>query len=212
VTLFDNSQAADSKGNFTDLRGSQPLVADHVIDFEFVAGGAFLSNLIDGKVTSVVFDLPESAIPDDIKFIGNLVQRNLIRSSQVGLCCGEDLAAFYGITALTPDQIDPDPTARELYVARDANGNVKMTDGHDTVQTPLWYYLLKEAELQGKTKGSLGQLGSRLVGEVILGAIAWADVSVFKNGHKDPTWTSKVPLADPAKVTLLDLARFVADY
>lgn len=212
VTLFDNSQVADSHGNFQDLRGSQPLVADHVIDFEFFAGGAFLSNLIDGKVTSVVFDLPESAIPDDIKFIGNLVQRNLVRSSQVGLCCGEDLAAFYGIPALTPAQIDPDPVARALYVARDANGNVKVTHGHDTFQTPLWYYLLKEAELQGKAKGSLGALGSGLVGEVILGAIAWTDESVFKNGQKNAGWTSQVPLADPTKVTLLDLARYVADY
>jgi len=35
---------------------------------------------------------------------------------------------------------------------------------------------------------------------------------VFKNGHKDATWKSQVPLDDPAKVTLLDLARFVADY
>ena len=212
ITLFDNSQVADSNGNFTDLRGSQPLVADHVIDFEFFAGGAFLSNLIDGKVTSVVFDLPESAIPDDIKFVGNLVQRNLIRSSQVGLCCGEDLAKFYGVTALTPDQIDSDPVARELYVARDANGNVLTKDGTAVFQTPLWYYLLKEAELQGKTKGSLGSLGSRLVGEIILGAIAWADESVLKDGHKDPTWVSKVPLADAGKVTLLDLVRFVADY
>jgi hypothetical protein len=212
VTLFDNSQVADSHGNLADLRGSQPLVADHVIDFEFFADGSFLSNLIDGKVTSVVFDLPQSAIPDDIKFVGNLVQRNLVRSSQVGLCCGEDLAAFYGIAALTPAQIDPDPVARELYVARDSNGNVLKKHGHAVFQTPLWYYLLKEAELQGKTKGSLGELGSRLVGEVILGAIAWADESVFKNGQKDPTWTSKVPLADPTKVTLLDLARFVADY
>jgi hypothetical protein len=212
ITLFNNSLVANAHGNFNDLRGSQPLLAKHVIDWEFFAGGKFLSNLIDGKVTSVVFDLPESAIPDDIKFIGNLVQRNLIRSSQVGLCCGEELARFYGIETLTPDQIDPDPNARGLYVARDSNGNVQITDGHDTFQTPLWYYLLKEAELEGKKKGSLGRLGSRLVGEVVLGAIAWADESVFKNGHKDPAWKSKVPLANPDKVTLLDLANYVVDY
>jgi hypothetical protein len=213
ITLFDNSLVADRHGNFEDLRGTQPLIAKHVIDWEFFAGGKFKGNLIDGKVTSVVFDLPESTIPDDIKFIGNLVQRNLIRSSQVGLCSGEELAKFYGFEPLSPDQIDPDPNARGLYVARDSNGNVQMRDGHDVFQTPLWYYLLKEAELEGgKTKGSLGRLGSRLVGEVVLGAIAWADESVFRNGHKDVTWKSQVPLEDPDKVTLLDLARFVADY
>jgi len=213
ITLFDNSLVADPHGNFEDLRGTQPLIAKHVIDWEFFAGGKFPGNLIDGKVTSVVFDLPESTIPDDIKFIGNLVQRNLIRSSQVGLCSGEELAEFYGFEPLTPELIDPDPNARGLYVARNSNGDVQMRDGKEVFQTPLWYYLLKEAELEGgKNKGSLGRLGSRLVGEVLLGAIAWADESMFKNGHKHETWKSKVPLENPAKVTLLDLARFVADY
>ena len=212
IPLFDNSLVANGHGNFADLRGSQSLIADHLIDWSFFAGGKFLGNLIDGKVTSVVFDLPESAIPDDIKFIGNLVQRTLIRSSQLGLCSGEELACFYGIQVLDPEQIDPDPNARHLYVAKDSNGNVKMEDGHDKFETPLWYYLLKEAELEGKVKGSLGKLGSRLVGEVILGAIAWAEHSALKNGHKDPHWKSKIPLAIPGKVTLIDLANFVVDY
>jgi hypothetical protein len=211
ITLFDNSLVADPDGNFKDLRGSQPLIAEHVIDWEFFAGGKFKGNLIDGKVTSVVFDLPESTIPDDIKFIGNLVQRNLVRSSQVGLCSGEELAKFYGFKPLEPEQIDPDPNARGLYVARDSNGDVEMCDGHDVFQTPLWYYLLKEAELEGgKDKGTLGRLGSRLVGEVVLGAIAWADETMFRNGHKDETWKSKVTGTNTLK--LLELATFVADY
>ena len=79
----------------TDLRGSQVLPEEHLIDWNFFGSEKFRGNRIDGKVTSKVFDLPESAIPDDIKFIGNLVHRNLIRSSQVGLCAGEDLAAAY---------------------------------------------------------------------------------------------------------------------
>ncbi len=194
IPLFNNALTADAHGNIADLRGSQPLIADHVIDFAFFAG-PFKSNLIDGKVTSVVFDLPESAIPDDIKFVGNLIQRNLIRSSQVGLCSGEELAAFYGIPALTPTQVDPDPAAWPLY------------GGADAFRTPLWYYLLKEAEAQGQPKGSLGKLGSRLIGEVILGAIAWGDHSVFNEKH----WTPKLPLATKGKVTLADIATYIAD-
>ena len=192
IPLFNNALTADKNGNIADLRGSQPLIADHLIDFPFFAG-EFKSNLIDGKVTSVVFDLPESAIPDDIKFVGNLPQRNLIRSSQVGLCAGEDLAAFYGMTPLTPKQVDPDETAWPLY------------GGEKDFRTPLWYYLLKEAEIQGQPRGSLGMLGSRLVGEVILGAIDWGEHSVLRQKN----WRSAIPLKNKNKVTLLDLAAYV---
>lgn len=192
IPLFNNALTADKHGNIADLRGSQPLIADHLIDFPFFAG-EFKSNSIDGKVTSVVFDLPESTIPDDIKFVGNLPQRNLIRSSQVGLCAGEDLATFYGMPPLTPKQVDPDETAWPLY------------GGKKDFRTPLWYYLLKEAEIQGQPRGTLGMLGSRLVGEVILGAIDWGEHSVLR--QKD--WTSSIPLQTKGKVTLLDLAAYV---
>lgn len=195
VPLFNNSFTADVNGNFGDLRGTQSLLADRVIDWSFFAV-QFPGNLIDGKVTSVVFDLPESAIPDDIKFVGNLTQRNLIRSSQVGLCSGEDLADFYGIPRLTPQQVDPDQSAWPLY------------GGESKFRTPLWYYVLKEAEVQGQPRGSLGMLGSRLVGEVILGAIDWGKYSVLRQKH----WKSKVPTAKSGKVCLTDLAAYVKGY
>jgi hypothetical protein len=196
VRLFNNLLTADSNGNYDDLRGSQPLVADHVVEWQFFAD-TFKSNLIDGKVTSVVFNLPESAIPDDIKFVGNLVQRNLIRSSQVGLCAGEDMAALYGIPAMDKSHIEPHAEYQPLYM-QDRN----------MWRTPLWFYLLKEAEKDtketGAVKGSLGKLGSRLVGEVILGAIAWCPNSVLNQ----PGWTPGIPTATPGKVMLLDLANF----
>ena len=217
VTLFDNS-LSPTDGQFDDLRGSQPLVGEHVIDLKFFASD-FYSNVIDAKVTSVVFDLPESTIPDDIKFIGNLIQRNLVRSTQVGLCCGEDLAAQYGkhykgvdepgVDHLKPVDIESDVEAQKLFVAKDANGNIRMKDGKELFQTPLWYYLLKDAEKNGTTRESLGKLGSYLIGEVILGAIAWADVSVLKDGKRNMVWTPAIPVAEAGKVTFLDLVGYV---
>lgn len=215
-TLFDNSQAQQKRGVTTDLRGSQMLPENHLIDWEFFASQQFRGNRIDGKVTSKVFDLPESAIPDDIKFIGNLVHRNLVRSSQVGVCAGEDLAAAYEahdkakgvspirVTPLDRKIIEPNEKSWPLYI-QDANGFPT-----DTFRTPLWYYILREAEHFGTAKVSkLGPLGSRLVGEVLLGAIRWQDNSVIE--AKKHGWTSRL-LEKLGKagteVKFLDLAEY----
>lgn len=74
-------------------------------------------------MTARVFNLPETAIPDDIKYIGNLPHRNLIRSSQIGIVSGEELAEFYELDAskddpkkseiLTPDEVLGDDAGRE---------------------------------------------------------------------------------------------------
>jgi hypothetical protein len=221
--LFDNTQVASANGATTDLRGSQPLPKEHVIDWDFFATTKFRGNRIDGKVTSAVFDLPESAIPDDIKFIGNLVHRNLIRSQQIGLCSGEDLAQAYKIAPLDHKVVDGRKEHWPLY-QQDPLPN---TDGF---RTPLWYYILREAQQCGTTSSSkLGPLGSRLVGEVILGAIHWGSVSYFNaSGLADPgqdcclnlastqppkKWTSKVLKklnnTSSSQVKFLDLAHYV---
>ena len=193
IPLFDNSLASVG-GQFADFRGDQVLAPSHVIDWDFFAG-KFKSNRIDGFLTPVIADLPESAIPDDIKYIGNLAHRNLIRSRQVGLCAGEDLAAFYGFPKnhLSKKDIEPDESKHHLYVQ----------DGR--FRTPLWYYVLKEAEVAGTAKQSrLGKVGSRLVGEVILGAIKWGEHSVLD----EPGWKSEI--TGKRDVSLLELAHFVA--
>ena len=197
--LFDNSLASSTGAQvntYADLRGSQKLVADRVIDWSFFAGGKFEGNVIDSHLTPVVADLPESAIPDDIKYIGNLAQRNLIRSRQVGLCSGEDLAKFYGFDPphdhLSTTQIEPDRNAHALYM-----------EG-DKFRTPLWFYVLKEAEVAGN-QSRLGKVGSRLVGEVILGAIKWARESVMNE-----SWHTTIPHNHAKGLTLIDVANFVS--
>jgi hypothetical protein len=197
IRLFDNQNPAPN-----DLRGGKPLPVGHVIDWPFFlnAGSAIhphparTSNRIDSKVTNVVFDLPASTIADDIKFIGNLGQRNLIRSSQIGLGSGEDLAELYdpgnadGLL-LQPDEIEPNPARRALF----------KDDNDQTVpakfRTPLWYYLLKEAELAASGRfgaavtGFLGPIGSRLIAEVIAGGVYYNPDAL--NYLKQP-WVSQL--------------------
>jgi hypothetical protein len=59
--------------------------------------------------------------------------------------------------------------------------------------TPLWYYILKEAELKAKPEGGrLGPVGSRIVGDVI-GSALRADPSSYLS--IDPNWKPKLGIA-----------------
>jgi len=192
VLLFNNRRVNDAD----DLRGSRKLSESHVIDWDVFypqqPQDIHDSLAIDGKVTPPAFDLPETAIPDDIKFIGNLPQRNLIRSRMIGVAAGEDLAKFYGVAALAESDIVDSknhPEARALF----------SQDGE--FRTPLWYYVLKEAEVQAGGQ-MLGELGSRLVGEVLAGALYYGDDFRF-----DDHWKSGI--TGKHEVTLRDLIEFV---
>lgn len=108
----------------------------------------------------------------------NLAVLNLLRSNEVGLPHGQavvrhllqnhaPLAEQIGLRELTPDELNP-------AILRDDHGNhIGLLDevgrhfphhgfGH---KTPLWYYLLAEADVIGKGV-RLGPLGSLIVVEV----------------------------------------------
>jgi hypothetical protein len=76
-------------------------------------------------------------------------------------------------------------------------------------QTPLWYYILKEAELQGQGV-RLGEVGSRILGEVFHGLLE-GDPNSFLS--KQPNWTpnlsSMIPGASPEDFKMVDLLRVV---
>lgn len=207
--LFDSLTLGEE-----DLQGGKNLDAGRVIDWSHFADAGsepFLtsSNVIDTKCNEVIYDLPESTIPDEIRLVNNLAKRNLIRSDSLGLCAGEDLAAcyaeYYGsvVTPLTPEQVEPCKEHWPVF-QRDC-GNFR---------TPLWYYILREAEVLG-TDGRLGPLGSLLVAEVILSGIYYAEYSFLR----DPTWVPEFgsgcpdvtlcTTGDKQCVTLIDIAEYV---
>lgn len=206
VKLFDN---LTDKPGVHDLRGSVKLPAAHVIKWpEFFPDGSLpdyaRSLRIDGKVTPPVFNLPESAIPDTIKTVGNLPQRNLIRGRSIGIVSGEELYDFYTSAAggppvtlhgakLMPHEVAPHQHAHHLFMH-----DLDPSTNQPTFKTPLWYYVIKEAELQGGSR-TLGVVGSRLVAEVVAGAIFYDMDSVYFNASyataPDPGATNPVPTA-----------------
>ncbi|GEO42557.1 hypothetical protein SAE02_67050 [Skermanella aerolata] len=125
-----------------------------------------------------------SAPSEDMKRISallkHLARRNLRRGYQLSLPTGQALARIAEVPALTRDEL--------------AKGNTKaMNDAMDMGgffdRTPLWFYILKEAEV--KTGGErLGELGSRIVANTIIGVLLTDHTSYLT---RDPSW-------DPSKI------------
>jgi Animal haem peroxidase len=111
----------------------------------------------------------------------------LRRGARMGLPSGQDIARELGLKdheILNEEQIASGPHAQLL---RDY--------GFDA-DTPLWYYILKEAELLGwgTKRQRLGPLGSRIVGEVVARAIT-ADPNSYLSVN--PKW--KPPFKAPVE-------------
>jgi len=93
-----------------------------------------------------------------------LPEITLLRGSRIGLPSGQEACFQAGLKPLRADQIGFDDEANEFLRERGFDEN-----------TPLWYYVLREAELLGRRRfrggECLGPLGSLIVAEVLLGVM-----------------------------------------
>jgi len=187
-----------------------PNLSDFRLAFTFTGDGGFLGGtryptnwLLDwsqffaglGSKPQNAFAI-DAAITDKLR-IGDapdspfLAELNLIRGARhYKLPSGQAIAARMGIAPLTVKQLQTG-TAGEIVK--------KHKLGH---QTPLWFYILKEAELLAKGK-HLGPIGGTIVAEVIVGLIKDDPESVLNSG---------TPRALPKAgqhFTMTDLFKFV---
>ena len=74
--------------------------------------------------------------------------------------------------------------------------------------TPLWFYILREAEINGGNR--LGPLGSRILSEVFIALLWGSQWSILRerNAHASP-WAPGLPSRDAATFKMPDLLRFV---
>lgn len=142
---------------FPDLLGFRPVPPERNIDWTlfFDAPGtrsAQRAKRIDGKLVRALIELPVAVTGEcEIEDYHSLAVRDLQRGQGVGLPSGEALARHMGIDPLTPDQVG----IASIGWKR---------------ETPLWYYILREADVC--TGGNrLGPLGGRIVTEVLVGLI-----------------------------------------
>jgi len=156
--------------------------------FDF--GGSLSTNArpnkrIDTKISTPLFQLPLAAIAShDLPTA--LPQRNLLRHLTWSLPSGQAIAAEMGIRPLAPSQL------ADLAVF-----NVGLENN-----TPLWYYVLKEAEViaDGLT---LAGVGAQLVGEVIIGLLQLDNTSYLSQG-----WRPTLPRRAQETFDMVDLLTF----
>lgn len=172
---------------FPDLAGFRPT-RDAPVDWELLfdlpgrPAAAQRAKAIDGQLAPSLIHLP-------VEVTGALVAeehqslavRDLMRGLATGLPSGEAIARHLGARVLD---------AGELGIAELGWSG----------ETPLWYYLLKEAE-QLQDGRQLGPVGGCIVAEVLT-AILDADPDSYPNAA--PGWTPTLPHAGP-DFTLGDL-------
>ena len=165
---------------FPDLVGFQPVPDGHVADWTqlFDLPGQRpapqRSRRIDGRLVPSLINLPEQITGDvEAEEHRSLAIRDLQRGVATGLPSGEAVAEAMGEQPLDADEVG----VRALGW---------------TWETPLWFYVLKEAEVRNRGE-RLGPVGGRIVAEVLT-AIIDLDESSYRS--YDPDWTPSLPTAD----------------
>jgi hypothetical protein len=175
---------------FPDLIGFAPVGAARAIDWSLffdVEGeeAAQRAKRIDGRLPESLISLPvEISGPVDDENLRSLATRDLVRGRSTGLPSGEAVARELGAEPLS---------AAEVGLAEQG------WEG----ETPLWYYVLREAS-ERHDGDRLGEVGGRIVGEVLVGIV---DYDPLSYRSVEPGWTPTLPSADPDRYTLIDLLR-----
>jgi hypothetical protein len=175
-----------------DADGTRPELA--------APGGLNLAQRIDTMLVDPLAELPEGTFgfgtrPTPIEL--NLAFRNLVRANMVNLASGQEMADFLGIPQLKPEDIIRGSGTGAVLDAADA-----LTAEEQAAfasRTPLWFYILREAELNG---GKLTGVGGQIVVEVFHRAMEGSRISIVR----DPAW--RPSLGDGDRFTMVDLLLF----
>jgi hypothetical protein len=151
-----------------DLRGFRHLPPHFGIDWKFFYDIDPIfkpqrSYRIDPQLSHPLGKLP--AITDGTP---SLAERNLKRGNSMSLPSGQTIAKALGVTPLSEDLV----------------GLAKIAPDY-AADTPLWYYVLKEAEVRNEGT-HLGPVGGRIVAEVLLGLLIGDPLSYL---NVEPNWT-----------------------
>jgi hypothetical protein len=140
--------------------------------FDFGDGEVKPNKRIDTKISTPLFNLPLGAIASHDPPT-SLPQRNLLRQLTWELPSGQALAKKMRVPALAPTDL-----------AELADYRLELERS-----TPLWYYVLKEAEVMADGL-HLGPVGGRIVAETIIGLLETDRASYVT---AQPGWTPTLP-------------------
>jgi hypothetical protein len=184
-----------------DLGGGPRLPSNWIADFrrlyDFKADGRPALGVpaarfnramrIDTRIAHPLANLPAGSfggppVPfNDIH--ANLAFRNLMRGRMVKLATGQQMARFLrqkgvSLTPLTKARLRDGNGGAKLDALTAQQRNALLTN------TPLWFYVLREAELNN---GKLDGVGARIVAETFHRAMEGSEFSIVR----DPSWRPK---------------------
>jgi Animal haem peroxidase len=198
-------------GGSGTLGGGRRLPSNWIADFRrlYDFGEAGRANLVVPETrfnramridTSLV--RPLRRVPGFRPAEANLALRNMLRAKMLRLATGQQMARFLrskgvAVNRLTRAEIRNGRNGAELDSLTKPQRDAFLRD------TPLWFYLLREAELGG---GKLRGVGARLVVETFHRAMEGSEFSIVR----DPTWRPTLG-PDARTFRMVDLLLFAAD-
>ncbi len=186
------------------VKNNAPLQSRLKIDWSLLSNDGAMS--IDLAIMEPLFHIPDEHLGLSSTRIPHppnaLALRTLLRGAATRLPTGQQVRDALGERSIadTPSEYEGDPwdPLRRVGLAG---------------ETPLWYYILLEAQLDQDCVGAtLGRVGSRIVAEVIEGSLQLDPTSFLR--RKGPDWTPDAwPIANRSKIavrTLKDAALVAA--
>jgi hypothetical protein len=159
-----------------NLNGGRPIPADLVIVWKNILPvdpnfPARPPRKIDTMLSMPLATLPGSVVPPPDPTI-HLAVRNTLRGKQVGLPSGQQVAKAMRATVLS-------------------NATLGLTGSGWGGEAPLWFYILKEAELLHGGE-QLGPVGGRIMAETLVGLLQRDPNSYL---YLDAAWKPAPPIA-----------------
>jgi Animal haem peroxidase len=175
-----------------NLNGGRPIPSDLVIEWRNILPvdptfPARPPRKIDTKLSIPLKDLPGSAVPppDPTK---HLAVRNTLRGKHVGLPSGQQIARAMRVNVLSNTT---------LGLSNDPGWGG---------EAPLWFYILKEAELPPYNAERLGPVGGRIMAETLVGLLQRDPNSYL---YLNAAWKPAPPIAPTTgQFTFVDLLKF----
>ncbi|MEM6801383.1 MAG: peroxidase family protein [Bacteroidota bacterium] len=174
-------QIFDYSSGYRDLKGNRSLPPYHSLQWNLFLNFGQAQRPQGSHCIDTYLAGPMRHVQDEAGNEQSMAERNLIRGQDFELPSGQSLAKEMGIEALA-----------------------KL---HPKQETPLWYYILQEAELQHQGQ-QLGLLGGNLILEVFLAKLKQDKSSyLHKTGGWSPEQEGIIPFAGK-QFELKDLVSF----
>jgi hypothetical protein len=180
-----------AEGGF-NLNGGRPIPSDLAIVWKNILPvdpnfPARPPRKIDTNLSLPLTSLPGSAVPPPDPTV-HLAIRNTLRGKRVGLPSGQQVARAMRARVLSNS---------ELGLSNDPAWKG---------EAPLWFYILKEAELPPYNGERLGPVGGQIVAEVLVGLLQRDPNSYL---YLDPRWKPAPPIAQTTgQFTFADLLKY----